>query len=241
MLPTLTVYSKEKKEGNEILLYDYQPDLSLTNFKDSITLDINQDGTNDVIFRLGWTSTGGYCYIISINTFCKYAFIMTSYETDSITSSKLNWLAGSCEWLPYFGNKIGLKFTYDNEIYYGWLDGKPYWQNDHINLLIDKYAFCTIPNYPLLWGQTEIKTGKKDYAEVTNLIECSNPVTRLIQVRFKENVPGSLEIYDLQGKLVLQKGLKPEPTNIYLPQNGIYIYKFINEKGNVQTGKIEVK
>lgn len=154
-----------KTSGQQILVHNFEPDTLFTNYADTLKLDINFDGDNDIAFYLSATSSGGYVRVKSINPFCQYAFFWKEYETDSISSSLLNWHTNSVDWLiGLFTEYLGIKFTLGEDVYYGWLKGKPYWSDKGAQFLsIDRYAFCTVPNYPLLCGQTEIKTGNAEH------------------------------------------------------------------------------
>ena len=62
--------------------------------------------------------------------------------------------------LDVYFEKIGIQKVIDGKKYYGWIHR---YGSEELHfpfkkwVYIDKMAFCTIPDYPLRWGQTEIE------------------------------------------------------------------------------------
>jgi len=139
---------------NKIYFHDFIPDTLLRYQVDTLKIDINQDCISDIAFYLVFTSGGTYCYLKSINPDCQYAFFPDDYCLDLLTCDSLRWRTIQSAWIEYDNHKkLALRFSINNQYYYGWLRGYQIY-SDTFSFFVDQYAFCPIPGYPLLWGQT---------------------------------------------------------------------------------------
>ena len=73
------------------------------------------------------------------------------------------------------------------------------------------------------------------------LIEVFNTNNGIIQLNILNNNFGSIEFYTTNGIKIFSKEINSTEDQICLPQNGIFIYQFINKKGEKQSEKIIVK
>ena len=146
------------QNDTNFIFYDFIPDTVLnyntaTGFRDSLRIDINQDGILDFRFSYVPSSGGYYPYINNMTMNCRYHYFLLS-DTISLNNPSVLWLSGSDFWNPldfpdlYFGIKI----INGVNNYFGWIRAR----SPLATMTIDKYAFCKIPNYPLHLGQTEI-------------------------------------------------------------------------------------
>jgi hypothetical protein len=62
-----------------------------------------------------------------------------------------------------------------------------------------------------------------------------------LQIHTLRNSLGELRLFNANGELFLKQEINSPETQICLPQSGIFIYQFISEKNEVQTGKVMVK
>jgi len=232
--------------NSSIIYHDYMPDLSLSSAADTIKIDMNEDGVLDIEFYFHNTSTGGLFYTKSLTGSCQYAYfyLPISYYTDSLTSDSLHWRSLPLEWIePDFHGKIGLKFTFAGLSYYGWLFGKNSWVgglNGNYILTIDKYAFCTIPNYPLLWGQTEIVTGTSELKEDAGIKVYATDSGSQLVVQ-SGDVIKSIRIINLLGATVLVKdNMRDKQATLSTKGlvHGTYIVKVTNSNLKEYTSKI---
>ncbi len=160
---TLMSFSLKSQILNDtnVIFIDYIPDSVLQcnfNLQDSLRIDINQDGVLDFKFYYVTNSGGCYPYIGSLNSNCRYYYFNDTI-TDSLNNPTIGWLSGNNFWSPYANTGVlfGIKIISGSDNYYGWIraiggsfGGLP--------VIVDKYAFCKIPNYPFHLGQT-ILTG----------------------------------------------------------------------------------
>jgi len=144
-----------------VIYHDYNPDVILYGSyesTDSLSIDINQDSSLDFKFYYVNVSGGPYPYVKNMHDNCKYTLYSFINNYDSLNNPSINWLSGNIYWnSESFYDTIGIKIISGSDNYYGWI------RTTYVNatpeeIIIDKYAFCKIPNYPFRLGQTEIIT-----------------------------------------------------------------------------------
>jgi hypothetical protein len=149
--------------SNQIIYRDFEPDTCATSprnpitlpveTKDTISVDIDEDNINDLMIH--YAGPRPDLQSRYIRTQHSYAYICNASINDTLSSNSLHW---------YFGGSplgmeqtFGYKLSIDENNYYGWFSISTTYNETDKYFCIDKMAFCTIPNYPLLWGQTEIE------------------------------------------------------------------------------------
>ena len=167
--------SKTQREG--VIYTDFKPDLKIAwDSHDTIQLDFDQDGVNDL--RLYYAYWGHDLMRIQepLNGFD--IRIIQDGETDIYPEDPYAWShSGDFPWGwwnhyddHFIERPMAVRKVIDNNVFYGWyrvyaidssyVTNNPYHQfEDRQWMYIDKMAFCTIPDYPIAWGQTTI-TGK---------------------------------------------------------------------------------
>jgi len=223
---------------------DYQPDVILKKaYSDSLIIDINQDNINDVVFYLGENSTGNWSKVKTINSQCQFSEIQY-YPSDSLKSSTISWHSGDFNVLGFeefnFGIKMGIKILSNELNYYGWIKvSNPIIDRTRV-VIIDKYAFCTIPNYPLLWGQTEIITGTSELKEDTGIKVYATDSGSQLVVQ-SSDVIKSIRVIDLLGATVVVKdNIRDKQATLSTKGlvHGTYIVKVTNSNLKEYTSKI---
>lgn len=61
-----------------------------------------------------------------------------------------------------------------------------------------------------------------------------------LQIELIEAKAGKLFIFDTNGKLILRQPVNLIRTQFCLPSTGVYLFRFVSDKGKVQTGKVMV-
>lgn len=236
-------FSQDSKSETGIIFHDYQPNIVLKNaYSDTLIIDINHDNINDVMFYLGENSTGNWSKVKTINPQCQFSEVQY-YPSDSLKSSSLSWLSGDFFVLGFeefnFGIKMGIKISSNGLNYYGWIKvSNPIIDRIRV-VIIDKYAFCTIPNYPLLWGQTEI-TGVEILKNKDKIKVFTNEQGNSISVQADELIK-NIKLLNLFGVEV--KNLNPKQTkNVNIDTLGIpggaYLVQVTLISNKVYTEKI---
>lgn len=90
------------------------------------------------------------------------------------------------------------------------------------------------PNY------SECKVTSSVVLNSTNkkLIEIFSSSAGLLRLSLLNDIKGELTLYSSEGKLLFKSHLNDRETEICSPSDGILLFRFINEKGEVQSGKI---
>jgi hypothetical protein len=63
----------------------------------------------------------------------------------------------------------------------------------------------------------------------------------MLEIQLIEAKTGRLFIFDLNGKQILGQAVNQSDAQFCLPSVGVYLYRFVSDKGKVQTGKVLVR
>jgi hypothetical protein len=243
----LNSFSQENTGNTNLIYHDYIPDLRLNPSSDTMKIDINQDNIPDIGIYFYNRSDGGIFLVESLNKNCQYAniYLSSGNSTDSLTRNSLRWgtESSNCFEIECHG-KIGLKFTLNDSTYYGWIKGAQTWMGDAENrrtwFTIENYAFCTIANYPLLWGQTEIITGNNPINSNNNIKFFVNGTGDSIVVQ-SDKIIKTIKLLNLSG-VVIKTWEKVQSMNATLSTTGLthgaYLVQVTYSGNKVFTEKI---
>ena len=167
-------YSITHAQTNNGLIYkEIDDDFQTYYLYDSRHFDINNDSVSDFYFD---TFLSGYYWAYGIwpeeNWECcsysleEYPGVNNIFRDLDIpfNDSSLVWdgYSFSSELYPYIHCdtstfKVGLRYRSRDDYYYGWVEAYSiYSLNSFYKLKVSRTCFCTIPNYPLRWGQTDL-------------------------------------------------------------------------------------
>ncbi|MBO7617727.1 MAG: T9SS type A sorting domain-containing protein [Bacteroidales bacterium] len=132
--------------------------------------------------------------------------------------------------------KYGMHKVIDGKNYYGWyhgygMAGQEYSGAPYLfKVYIDKIAFCTIPDYPLRYGQTSITGVEENESDVFATIH-PNPTTGLVTVTGKNL--RQAEVVDMLGQQVLKVQGNGNELRIDMATmpSGIYFVTINDEEG----------
>ena len=131
----------------------------------------------------------------------------------------------------YLVSKVFLRHKVGNDYYYAWVKTDDGWVDGQAYVCIEEFAFCTIPNYPLKWGQTDF-TGIGELGESPSFASVHpNPTTGLVTVT-GENL-SQAEVFNMLGQQVLNVKGKGDELRIdmaALPA-GIYFVNVTDKEG----------
>ena len=191
ILVILLSVSRVLAQTGEIIYKDFDPDtckyITWSLFGegiDSLKIDFDLDGVID-FWVTGHVQHGALlpeAYVSDGWELC-YPEENTIFDNDTITWCNYSFWPDGC-----FRGRYGFRKQYNGNYYYGWMitycDMKQ--KKSHIedigrNIYIDKFAFCTIPNYPLHWGQTNL-TGIEENGASTFAVVHPNPTKGTVTV-----------------------------------------------------------
>ena len=256
ILAISVMVSLHAQEGG-IIHTDYEPDLcvraiSLNYPNDTIRIDFDQDGTTDFKVFIKMLSTGeiGLFYI----SMWEYRWKLS--ENDLVIQDG-NWLSPYCIrqvmfydqandlWLTHIDFTIGFRKEMDGHYYYAWVNAYGDIEYNAIQgvyhkvwAYVDDMAYCTIPDYPLRWGQTGLSTGVDENSEGVFSVY-PNPAKQSVTLIGQQIAEARL--YSALGRLVATKrgnGTEDLTMDITGLPSGLYFIAVIGEDGSRSVLKV---
>ena len=229
-----------KAQQSEIIYFDFDPDWIAQSCFDTLWIDFDQDGTRDLLFYEEINGAATIKTLVTTNNWeihpMKDNDTIPPYPT--IPEIEELWVTHPYVLTPggYYPYGTTLKWAVRHRegehYYYGWF------QILQLYVSFDKYAFCTIPDYPLMWGQTDL-TGIEENGESSDFaIAHPNPTTGMTIVTGK-NLQQA-EIINILGQQVLSvqgKGNELHIDMAALPA-GIYFVTVTDEEGRKCVRKV---
>lgn len=188
LIATLVFVCKSVFSQKEQIIYtDFYPDTSMTFWagnvipypNDLFYIDFDHDGEDDFFFwgDLGnrfvmgilFDAIGGYHSEWRI-AFCHVGDTISSIPDDvypPLWSYGCVYLYPDSQNLPH---TYALRRKIGDDCYYGWFEANVSWDKDDLTratVTLYKMAYCTIPNYPIRWGQTSLNNNTEE-----KLFEC---------------------------------------------------------------------
>ena len=211
----------------QIVYTDVNPDSTLTcsisNCSKSYNLDLNNDGIIDFLINTGWRRLN--CSMLSVSTVkfvsetpqigngavtlminandiidSNLAFSASNGTLLSITTGPV--CSGSSgNWTSTSDHYLGLKLTVGANIYYGWVRLNVVVASS-ASFTVQDYAYNTIPNQPILAGQT-IATGINENSFASSINLFPNPATNNLTIKLGNNNKNvEVTIIDITGKTI---------------------------------------
>ena len=249
----LSAFAMKAQQG-EIIYLDFEPD-SLVELKQydlfpesKMKIDFDFDGLPDIRIYC-YANSGGIWYEMK-----SYELEWEIHEYDAgdtlLPMNEPNqWWNIGIMWMPYFYNDIdtmsdrfAVRHKVEDAYYYGWFrvyitrcPPSPYpW------VALDKMAYCTVPDYPLVWGQTSItgidENENNNHSAIATLYP--NPTTGLVTIT-GDNLQQA-EVLNMLGQQVLSvqgEGNELRIDMAALPA-GVYFVNVTNEEGRKCVRKV---
>ena len=225
----LAVLDMNAQRG-EIFFTDFDPDscLHVHLSHEEMCFDLNYDGISDICMNyvLG-TAIVGFEIVAKQDNL----LLCISNNNDTIASAK-DWRKGWGESYPEGFKYMGFRLEIDRDYYYGWF--RTYAVLAERNWYFDKFAFCTIPNYPLRWGQTNLTDVEENEAHRIAKLH-PNPTTGIVLI---ENVEcAEVQVYNTLGQMLKTSQNTNQVSLGGLPQ-GVYLLRVTTKDGMVFSDKV---
>lgn len=239
-------------QQGEIIYVDFEPD-SLVELKDidhdpesRMNIDFDYDNVYDIRIYQYTTSTGCWYEMRTYDTCWRIHEYEAGDTLIPMNEPGERWSTGIL-WLPYFYNgvstmsdRFAVRHEVGNSFYYGWfrvyITGCP--PSLYPWAALDKMAYCTIPNYPLVWGQTDI-VGINENDESTPFATLHpNPTNGTVAI-IGESLRQA-EVINMLGQQVLSvqgRGNELQINMAALPA-GVYFVAITNEEGRKCVRKV---
>lgn len=239
--------------NNELIYKEIDSDFQTYYLNDSRHIDINNDSVSDFFFN---TFLSGYYWAYGIWpeanwNCCSYhpevyhPGVNNTFDDLSIPldDNSMAWSADQffvehlyCDTSSY---KVALRYRNGDDYYYGWVEiYLIYSSNTFYKLKVSRTCFCTIPNYPLRWGQTSLTDGYEENQATAFATLHPNPTTGLVTIIGKELKHA--EVFNALGqRLATAQGEGERLTvDISALPAGIYFINITNEEGRKCVRKV---
>ena len=247
----LSAFALKAQQG-EIIYKEFDPPLYYQvdhagGITENVLLDIDQDGATD--YKLTYLFSKSDIYIVqeSWNT-TKFRTVGFGGGSDTIPWSNgsetawKNWEVLHC-WNgeEEYYDRIGILKVIDGNNYYGWIH--QYGSEEQSFpfkkwVYIDKMAFCTIPDYPLRWGQINFTNIEENNDSDAFATVHPNPTTGLVTIA-GENLRQA-EVLNMLGQQVLSvqgEGNELRIDMAALPA-GVYFFNVTDDEGRKCVRKV---
>ena len=260
LMAIIAMASLHAQEGT-IVYTEYNCDTLISGNFVSICFDVDSDGQSDLrIIRIDGSTTEHVCGFQFVEEWWNYSdttLLATFWgQEQGLGHDTLlmgDTIANCVRWeeaidilyenpnvpMPLNGVRfyIGTRKKVGNSFIYGWLDLQPFWSN---GLYIRLYgtAFCTIPDYPLMAGQTSLDWGLEDTEATAFATIHPNPTTGLVTITGK--ALKQAEVLNTLGQCVATAQGKGEMLQIDIANlpTGIYFVRVTDEEGRKCVRKV---
>jgi hypothetical protein len=236
----LFAFFSARAQVNYIISTLFEPDsCTLIQAYDTSKWDLNHDGENDIFFRSvpHQMGAGNDYYMFFAPNWSFYVKPPAVYDTVLVEPMVID---EGLQWLPW-EHQVLSSFTYppfyafrheaEDGIHYGWM----YVHEEYYNLnCIRGMGYCTLPDTPILWGQTELLgVGENEHETIGKLHP--NPTTGLIAIEGEKAT--EVQVFNPLGQLVKTFQNTNKISLEGLPQ-GVYLLRVTTEDGKVFSEKV---
>jgi len=233
-------------QTGDIIYRDFEPDSILIYWHKlgPVWIDLDVDGEADDL-NMQMVKMGEICFpeILTTGSNIKICTI-ESNNTDIILSeveeedwkTYVSWSGGNTA--AYYSH-YGFRIQREDGYYYGWFETynrvvsqKNEKQTSHYGF--DRTAYCTIPNYPLQWGQTEFWGVEENGDNASGKLH-PNPTTGIVRIEGEK--ASEVRVFNPLGQLVQTVQNTNEVSLEGLPQ-GVYLLRVTTKDGNVFSDKV---
>lgn len=246
ILMTRPLFSQE--EG--IIIYtDFEPDTIITPVKykheGGEPIDVNKDAQWDICFAKHFISVG-YCLLDMYSPtpraweFCRKKYDNIPNHTN--WNDDMNITPSTVGFPPNTIVNIGLRHWIEDVGYcYGWMRFSYNQFSDcGFNLTIYDMAYCTIPDYPLKFGQTDFVDIEENEYATSDAILFPNPASDFVKLAVSRQ-PSVVRVYNTLGMLVEEIEMNSEEIEINTASynNGVYFVR-VDDGSSVTVNRVVI-
>lgn len=237
-------FSGAMAQNGEILYTDYEPDLEVVGNDESLYIDMNGDNVYDIRIYTTDSSVGPWYYMEVVNDGWGYFCLNPSYNIIPDTTSfntLTTWETQNC-WNVDGGDKFAVRHVVGNDVYYGWF--RSYWSWTYLptnapiaHMHLDKYAFCTVPNFDLHYGQLELDA-VDETADASLVSVRPNPSKGMVSISGSDL--NKIEVMNIAGEIIITSTCNSDEITVDISNQpaGVYIFSIIDRNGKVRAEKV---
>jgi len=248
-LLALLPISRAIAQMGEIIYRDFEPDSILIYWHKlgPVWIDLDADGEADDISMV-MDISGEICYPSicsadwSILKICPIESNNTDIVLSEIEEEKwVNYVAWDQGPTAARYNHYGFRIQREDGYYYGWFETYSRYvkrnnnEKQEAHYGFDRTAYCTIPNYPLYWGQTELTVDLEENVGDNKAKLHPNPTEGTVRIEGEKAI--EVRVYNTLGQLVRTVQNANNVSLEGLPQ-GVYLLRVTLEGGKVFSDKV---
>ena len=242
-LLALLPFSRAFAQVGEIIYRDFEPDSILIYWLKlgPMYIDLDEDNVSDI--NMYMVKSGKMCvpFIKTTENPKVQICIIHPDSTDFILGNvaEESW-KDFLHWsLVYKNYHYGFRIQHEDGYLYGWFETFSWHSKEKDDIRIAYYGFdrtadCTIPNYPLRWGQTEF-VDVEEFEDKSSGKFQPNPTTGLVTIT-GENAT-EVQVFNPLGQLVKTVQNTNEVSLEGLPP-GVYLLRVATKEGLVFSDKV---
>lgn len=236
------------QEDGRIIYTDFDPDMIITpdttcydyyggDSQKGPSIDMNNDGKEDFYFFREYNSAGWWYKMRVVNNFkmgCPEVGDTIAPLTELTYDTYV--VEFTYSEMSYFAFRYPIS---NGEYCYGW--ARLYWDwRKNTGILYDM-AYCTIPNYPLKFGQKSLTESLDDFSSNEMKLYPSPATDKVVLELPNGTVCKHIKIYSIDGRLLKCQNDNFENIDISILPSNIYIVEANLEDGIVLVEKIVKK
>ena len=231
-----TTYAQQ----GEIIYNDYDPDSILVISDEGFMLiDLDGEGVPDI--KMSYYTESPGAVFPSIESCYPDSIMVCATGQDSTLSEIEEWSSNLGFEIVLTNHHYGFRIKNNDGYYYGWFETYLEWVGKSDRRVLhwgfDRTAFCTIPDYPLQWGQTELVGIEEAASNVFPTIH-PNPTTGLVAIT-GDNLRQA-EVLNMLGQKVLstQAGGNELQIDLAALPAGVYFVNVTDSEGRKCVRKV---
>ena len=232
ILLALLPISRAFAQKGEILFTDFDPDpfLYVHSAYEAMSFDLTYDSIYDL--RMYFQTTGLFYVNFRIESIDEEFEISQIADGDTVPNAQYWRNVWGCPQNPDCFSYMAYRIEIDGDYYYGWF--RVYSNAEERKWYFDKFAFCTIPNYPLIVGQTSLTDGIGEMETTASRLH-PNPTKGTVHIEGEK--AAKVQVFYALGQLLKTVQNSNEVSLEGLPQ-GVYVLRVTLENGKVFSDKV---